>query len=62
MLMAEWLVLLTLGHEVPGSNLAGGGIQFSIVWCFIAQSFPLSPFHHLITTSLMLKFNYICLF
>ena len=29
--MAEWLALPTSGHEVPGSNPAGGGIQLMTV-------------------------------
>ena len=37
--LAEWLALLTLGHRVPGSNLAGDRIQLISVRHFIAQSF-----------------------
>ena len=32
------LALWTLEHEISGLNLAGGGIRFKTVWCFIAQS------------------------
>ena len=31
-LVAEWLVLLTLDHKVPGSNPARDGIQLMTVW------------------------------
>ena len=43
---AEWLVLRTLDHEVPGSNPAWGRIQLTTIWHIIAQSHSLSPFHN----------------
>ena len=52
--MAELLVLLTVNHEVPGSNLTRGGIQMT-VRCLIAQSFSLPPFCHLDMSKVMLK-------
>ena len=53
--MAKWLVLQTLDHEVPGSNLARGGIQLMTAQHFIAQSLSLLPFQHLDMTKIMLK-------
>ena len=34
--MAEWLVLLSLGHKVPGSIPARGRTQLMTVQCLIA--------------------------
>ena len=42
-LVAEWLALLTLEHEVPGSSPAGDGFQLMTAWLFIAQSLSSSP-------------------
>ena len=53
--VAEWLALPSSDHEVLGLNPPGGGIQVMIVQHFIAQSFSLSPFHHLDMTSVKLK-------
>ena len=53
--VAKWLALPTLDQEVPGLNLAGGGIQFMIEQCFISQSLALSSFYHLDMFKIMLK-------
>ena len=37
--MARWLLLPILGHEVLGSKLAGGRIQFMTVWCHCTEPF-----------------------
>ena len=41
--VAKCLVVLTLNHEIPGLNPAGGRIQFMTVRRFIAQN--LKPCH-----------------
>ena len=43
--MALCLALPTLDYEVPSSSLATDGILCLTVWCFIAQSLLLTPFH-----------------
>ena len=43
--VVEWLTLQTSHHEVLCLHPTVGGIQFMTVWCFIALSLSLSPFH-----------------
>ena len=47
---ARVISALTAVHEVPGSNPAGGGIQFMTARLFTAQRLSLSPFHYLSMT------------
>ena len=55
--MAEWLALRTSDHEVPGSNPAGGGIQYCTVRRFIAHSLSLLPFHCLDITKITVRLS-----
>ena len=45
MYMSEQLALSTLAHEVAGLNPTTGGNQLKTIYCFIAHSISLSPFH-----------------
>ena len=49
--MFRWLVCLRI-TSLHGLNPAGGKIQLTILWCFNAQSLPLSPFYLLDIASL----------
>ena len=41
------MMFQTLDHKVRGLTPNEGSFQLMTVWCFIALSLSLSPFHHL---------------